>query len=86
MEEELIHSAHLTSQCLLSDKCQLAMSRHLYVFISLHASPEALNVNSSAESVTGLRSGSAAQWLCDLGTSGFTVLWSGFLICHMSFV
>lgn len=82
MEEELIHFAHLTSQCLLSDKCQLAMSRHLYVFISVHASPEALNLNSSA----GLRSGSAVQRLCDLGTSGFTVLWSGFLICHMSFV
>lgn len=53
MSEELIHSAHLTSQCLLSDKCQLATSRHLYVFISLHASLEALNLNST-ESVTGL--------------------------------
>lgn len=74
MGEELIHSAHLTSQHLLSDKCQLAMSRHLYVFISLHASLEVLNF------------GSAAQWLCDLGASGFTVLWSGFLICNMSFV
>lgn len=85
MGEELIHSAHLTSQRLLSDKCQLAMSRHLYVFISLHASLEVLNLN-SAESVTELRSGSAAQRLCDLGASGFTVLWSGFLICNMSFV
>lgn len=68
-----------------TDKRQLAMSRHLYVFISFHASLEVLNLN-SAVSFTGLRSSSVAQWLCDLGSSGFTVLSSGFLICNTSFV